>query len=217
MNELQIFDCTQGTPEWYACRLGIPTASEFATVMAKGKEGGDSKTRRTYMLKLAGERLTQQPMDNYSNSYMERGKEMEAEARDLYAMVSDVEPVQVGFLRRGDAGASPDSLIGDSGMLEIKTKLAHLQIECLLSDRLPPEHKAQCQGQLWIAKREWLDFCSYWPSLPLFCHRVYRDEPYIERIAAAVDEFNAEMHELIARVQQYRRAVGADVRLERIA
>lgn len=201
--DLQIFDCEQGSPDWYACRLGIPTASEFSTVMAKGKEGGDSKTRRTYMLKLAGERLTQQPMYNYSNDHMERGKEMEAEARDLYAMVSDVEPVQVGFLRRGDAGASPDSLIGDSGMLEIKTKLAHLQLECLLGDRLPPEHKAQCQGQLWIAEREWVDFCSYWPGLPLFRFRVFRDEAYIKQIASAVDAFNAEMLELIEKVNGY--------------
>lgn len=207
--ELQIFQCEQGSPEWYACRLGIPTASEFATVMAKGKEGGDSKTRRTYMLKLIGERLTQQPMDNYTNHHMERGKEMEAEARDLYAMVSDVEPVRVGFLRRGEAGASPDSLIGDNGMLEVKTKLAHLQLECLLSDRLPPEHKAQCQGQLWIAEREWVDFCSYWPGLPLFRHRVFRDEAYIKQIGAAVDAFNAEMLELIAKVNGYSQSRAA--------
>lgn len=201
--ELQIFNCEQGSEDWIACRLGIPTASEFATVMAKGKGGGDSKTRRTYMLKLAGERLTQQRMYSYSNDHMERGKEMEAEARDLYAMVSDVEPVQVGFLRRGDAGASPDSLIGDAGLLEIKTKLAHLQLECLLDDELPPEHKAQCQGQLWIAEREWVDFCSYWPGLPLFRHRVYRDEAYIKQIATAVDAFNAEMLELISKVNGY--------------
>lgn len=200
---LQIFDMEQGSDAWMQARLGIPTASEFATVMAKGQGGGESKTRRTYMLKLAGERLTQQPMDNYTNHHMERGKEMEAEARDLYAMVSDVEPVQVGFLRRGDAGASPDSLIGDTGMLEIKTKLAHLQLECLLSDRLPPEHKAQCQGQLWIAEREWVDFVSYWPGLPLFRHRVYRDEAYIKQIATAVEAFNAEMLELIAKINGY--------------
>jgi hypothetical protein len=205
--DLQIFNCDQGSAEWIACRAGIPTASQFDTVLAKGKGGGESKTRRTYMLKLIGERLTGAPMYSYNNDHMERGKEMEAEARDLYSMVSDVEPVQVGFLRRGEAGASPDSLIGESGMLEIKTKLAHLQLECLLGDRLPPEHKAQCQGQLWIAEREWVDFCSYWPGLPLFRHRVYRDEVYITQIAAAVDAFNAEMLELIARVNGYSQKV----------
>lgn len=204
--DVQIFDCEQGSPEWYACRLGIPTASEFDTVLAKGKGGGESKTRRTYMLKLAGERITGQPKYDYSNDHMERGKEMEQEARDLYAMVADLEPAKVGFMRRGDAGASPDSLVGDVGLLEIKTKLAHLQLECLLADQLPSEHRAQCQGQLWIAGREWVDFVSYWPGLPLFAKRVYRDEEYIKTLAAAVQAFNDEMQELIARIQHYRSA-----------
>lgn len=204
--ELQIFDCEQGTPEWYACRAGIPTASEFDTVLAKGKGGGESKTRRTYMLKLIGERLTGAPMYSYSNDHMERGKEMEQEARDLYSLLSEVELVRVGFMRRGDAGASPDSLVGDNGLLEIKTKLAHLQLECLLNDELPSEHRAQCQGQLWISGREWLDFVSYWPGLPLFGKRVFRDEPYIARLKVEVDAFNSEMLELIERVKQYQRA-----------
>lgn len=204
--ELQIFDCEQGTPEWYAARAGIPTASEFDTVMAKGKGGGESKTRRTYMLKLIGERLTREPMWSHSNEHMERGKAMENEARDLYEMIAEVECERVGFLRLGDAGCSPDSLVGENGMLEIKTKLPHLQLDCILYDELPSEHRAQCQGQLWIADREWVDFVSYWPGLPLFAKRVYRDEAYIARLAEAVRVFNAEMEETIAKVQQYRRA-----------
>lgn len=206
MSELQIFNCEQGSPEWYACRLGIPTASEFATVLAKGRGSAESKTRRTYMLKLAGEILTGEPMYSYTNDHMERGKEMEEEARDAYAFMTDLEPQRVGFLRRGDAGCSPDSLIGENGMLEIKTKLAHLQLDCILSDELPSEHRAQCQGQLWISEREWVDFVSYWPGLPLFAKRVFRDDEYIKQLAAAVRAFNEEMHELIAKVQQYRRA-----------
>jgi predicted phage-related endonuclease len=201
---LQIYDCEQGTPEWYAARAGIPTASEFATVMGKGRGGGESKTRRTYMLKLIGERLTGQPMESYTNTHMERGKAMEAEARDLYAMVRGVEPQQVGFMRRGNAGASPDSLIGADGLVEIKTKLAHLQIEVLLANRLPPEHVAQVQGQLWISGRQWVDFVSYWPGLPLFVTRVQRDETYIATIAAEVDEFLAEMAAITNQVENYR-------------
>jgi hypothetical protein len=204
--ELKVFNCEQGTPEWYQARAGIPTASEFDTVMAKGRGGAESKTRRTYMLKLIGERLTKEPMWSYGNEHMVRGKEMEAEARDLYQMIAEVECQQVGFLRRGDAGCSPDSLIGDDGMLEIKTKLPHLQLDCILYDELPAEHRAQCQGQLWIAEREWVDFVSYWPGLPLFAKRVFRDEAYIARLAEAVRAFNAEMEETIAKVQQYRRA-----------
>lgn len=202
--DLQVFDCEQGTPAWYAARAGIPTASMFATVLAKGKGGSPSLTRRKYLLQLAGERITGQPMESYSNQHMERGKEMEAEARDLYSMVREVSPVQVGFMRRGDAGASPDALIGDDGLLEIKTKLPHLQIECLLANRLPPDHVAQVQGQLWISGRQWIDFVSYWPCLPLFITRVERDEAYIARLKVEVDDFNAELADIIKQVESYR-------------
>jgi hypothetical protein len=91
-------------------------------------------------------------------------------------------------------------------MAEIKTKLPHLQVDCLLSDRVPPEHKAQCQGALWVAEREWIDFVSYWPGLPLFVTREHRDEDYIEKLADAVAEFNAELAQMVARV----RALGGD-------
>jgi predicted phage-related endonuclease len=199
---MQIFTCDQGSEEWIQARLGIPTASEFHTVMAIGKGGGESKTRRTYMLKLAGEILTGEQMDSYSNHHMERGKVMEDEARDLYAFMKDASPECVGFIRNGQKGCSPDSLVGDDGMLEIKTKLPHLQVDCLLADRLPPEHKAQCQGALWVAERQWIDFVSYWPGLPMFVFREERDEEYIAKIAAAVDEFNAELAHAVARVRR---------------
>jgi predicted phage-related endonuclease len=203
--DVQIFDCEQGSTEWYACRLGIPTASEFDTVLAKGKGGGESKTRRTYMLKLAGEILTGEPMYNYQSEHMERGKEMEAEARDLYAMVTDNDVKPVGFMRRGDAGASPDSLIGDDGLLEIKTKLAHLQLDCILSGEVPSEHYAQCQGQLWISGRQWVDFVSYWPGLPLFVKRLRRDEMYIAKLREGVDLFNNELRAIVESVKGYKR------------
>jgi len=200
---MQIYrDIEQGTPEWIAVRAGIPTASMYATVMAQGRGGGDSKTRRTYMLKLAGERLTGEPMDNYSNGHMERGHEHEPLARESYAFLTGTKPEQVGFIRSGDTGASPDSLVGEDGLVEIKSKLAHLHLEVLLSDAVPPEHTAQIQGQLWVAEREWLDFVSYCPKLELFVKRVYRDEPMIKKIEIAVDQFNAELNEIVAQFQQ---------------
>lgn len=203
--DVQIFDCEQGTPEWEAARLGIPTASEFDTVQAKGKGGGESKTRRTYLLKLAGEILTGEQMYSFNNDHMERGKVMEDEARNLYAMVTDLEPVRVGFMRRGNAGASPDSLIGEDGLLEIKTKLAHLQLECILSGEVPSEHYAQCQGQLWISGRQWLDFVSYWPGLPLFVKRMNRDELYIAKLRESVDLFNNELAAMVENIKGYKR------------
>lgn len=202
-----IHDVEQGTPEWYACRLGIPTASEFETVCAeKGPRGGEPKGRRTYMLKLIGERMTGEPADNYTNQHMERGKVMEAEARDLYQMLTGYECRQVGFIRNGDTGCSPDSLIGDDGMVEIKTKLPHLQLDCLLRDEIPAEHFPQLYGQLWVAERKWVDFVSYWPALPPFMKRVTRDEIRIAAIANGVAAFNAEMAELSARVTNRQKA-----------
>jgi hypothetical protein len=200
---MRVFDCEQGSPEWFDVRKGIPTASEFATVMASGRAGGESKGRRTYLLKLAGEVLTGEPMESFTNHHMERGKLMEDEARRFYAFMADAEPQQVGFIRNDTAGASPDSLIGDDGLLEIKTKLPHLMIDVLLKDEFCAEHKAQCQGQLWVSGREWVDLAVYWPGLPLFVKRAYRDEPYIAAIGAAVDAFNAELAEVVERVRAY--------------
>lgn len=202
---MEVFTCAQGSAEWFSCRAGIPTASEFATVMASGRDGGASKTRRTYMLKLAGEILTGQPSEGYSNAHMERGHEMEPEARDLYAFTRRADPQIVGFIRNGDKGASPDSLIGVSGMLEIKTKLPHLHIDCLLRDEFPAEHKAQCQGALWVAEREWIDIAVYWPGLPLFVKRATRDEEYIAKLSEAVDLFNEQLADVVEQVRRYGR------------
>lgn len=201
---IQIFDeIEQGTDAWFQARLGLPTASEFATIMAKGRDGGASKTRRTYMLKLAGELLTGEPAESYTNVHMERGKAMEDEARETYAFVHDADIRRVGFIRNGMKGGSPDSLIGEEGGLEIKTALPHIQIERLLKDELPPEHKAQVQGNIWVAEREWWDFVSYWPRLPLFHKRIYRDDAYIRQISDAVDAFNDELAHLVERIRGY--------------
>lgn len=200
---IQIFNCEQNSSDWFACRLGIPTGSMFATVMAKGKDGGASLTRKTYLYKLAGEIIVGEPAENFQNDHMIRGQQMEAEARDLYAFMTDLIPQQVGFIRNGAKGCSPDSLIGNSGVLEVKSKLPHLTIECLLRGEFPAEHRAQCQGALWVSEREWVDIAVYWKGLPLFIKRAGRDEAYISKLSAAVDEFNEELAGIVERVKRY--------------
>lgn len=233
---IQIITCQQGTPEWFEARKGIPTASEFSTVMSEGRDGllpaaimdamvksgctaeqlaaavkaarargaSPSASRLKYLRTLAGEIIRGTPEEEgYSSAAMERGKVMEAEARDLYAFARGVDPVEVGFVRRGDAGASPDSLIGDDGGLEIKTALAHIQIERLQKGELPTEHKAQVHGNIWITERAWWDFVSYSPGLPPLILRVERDEDYIAKLAAAVDTFNSELAEVVEKVRKY--------------
>ncbi|MCB1466438.1 MAG: YqaJ viral recombinase family protein [Rhizobiaceae bacterium] len=219
---IQVFDdIEQGSPEWFSVRRGIPTASMFATVMAKGKSGGVSLTRSKYLRELAGEIITCEPQESFSNSHMERGKAMEDEARDAYVFLHDTDVHRVGFIRNGSKGASPDSLVGDDGGLEIKTAVAHIQIERLLRGDLPPEHRAQVQGNIWIAEREWWDFVSYWPKLPLFKVRVRRDDAYIETLSEAVDRFNDELAELVERIRNYgdesqslKRSLAASVEAE---
>ncbi len=199
----KIIDCEQRSEQWYLSRIGMPTASEYATVMATGRGGGESKTRRTYMLKLAGEIITRKPMENYTNAYMERGVIMEDEARDFYEFINGGSLTRVGFIINGQTGCSPDALIGNKGMLEIKTALPHILIDLLLRDEFPPEHKAQCQGGLWVAEREWIDIAIYWPGLPLFVKRAYREDKYIAEIAAAIDQFNDELQKTVDYVRQY--------------
>jgi hypothetical protein len=199
----RIINCEQGTEEWFRVRAGMPTASMFSTVMAKGRSGGESATRRTYMLKLAGEILTGEPAETFSNAHTERGKVMEEDARNWYAFNQDVEPERVGFIINGPKGCSPDSLIGSDGMVEFKTALPHILIEKLLKNEFSPEHKAQCQGALWVAEREWIDLVTYWPRLPPLRVRAFRDEVYIAAMSRAVDEFNEELAEVVERIRSY--------------
>ncbi len=197
---LEVFDdFDQGSGDWFSVRLGIPTASKFATVMAKG----EGKTRSDYMRKLAGEILTGEPMDSYSNAYMERGTELEDQARQKYAFVEAAELQRVAFLKNGAKGCSPDSLVGDSGGLEIKIAIPSVQIERLERGGLPPEHKAQVQGNLWIAEREWWDFVSDCPRLPQLKVRVYPDKAYLKTLADEVERFNDELAAMVERIRHY--------------
>jgi len=194
---MQIFNCEQGTEEWFQARAGIPTASMFAAMMAKG----EGKTRLAYMLKLVGEVMTGEVIESFSNEHTKRGHEFEPEARELYMLQSDLDVREIGFIRADyNAGASPDALVGNDGLLEIKTKLPHLQLEVLLSGNVPSHHMKQIQGQIMIAEREWCDFVSYWPGLPMFVKRVYRDQRLCDEIRLAINEFNAELNEIIEKI-----------------
>jgi hypothetical protein len=206
---VEVVVCAQNSPEWFAARMGIPTASSFHTVMARGKDGGRSITRDDYMRKLAGEILTEEPApEGYSNGYMERGKFLEPDARAMFAFMQDVEPEVVGFVRNGRKGASPDSFISTDAGLEIKTAIPAVQIDRLQQNRVPPEYVAQVQGCLWVSERDHWWFMSYCPKLPPLIVRVGRDDTYIAKLSAAVDAFNEELDNLvnsIRGVDQFRR------------
>jgi hypothetical protein len=198
---IEIIDCEQGTPEWHAARCGVPTASRFKDILAKG----ELKMRNKYLRDLAAETIRGTiKEDGFSSVHMERGKVQEAEARDLYAYMRGVEPQQVGFIRNGRAGCSPDSLVGEDGGLEIKTALGHIQIERLQKGTLPNEHVAQVQGGLWITGRKFWDFVSYSPGLPPLILRIERDEAYIASLAKAVEAFNQELDAIVDSIRTYQ-------------
>lgn len=200
---IEFIDCQQNDEAWFRARMGIPTASMFSTVLASGRGGGESKTRATYLRKLAGEIITGEPMESFTNKHIERGHTMEPDARNYYALVTGNTPKQVGFIRNGDKGGSPDALIGDDGLLEIKTAEPHRLIEYIEADAFPSEHIAQCQGNLWVSGRQWLDLVVYWPKMPTFIKRIERDPVYIAKLTKGVADFNTELAALVDRVKAY--------------
>ncbi len=199
------YDLEQGSEEWFAARAGLPTASEFKTVQANGKGGSESITRAKYMRQLAGEILTGEPAPaGYSNDHMLRGQEQEDDARRLFSLITDLDPIRVGFVREGRAGCSPDSLISEDAGLEIKCAIPAVQIERLQLGRLPPEHVAQVQGSLWVTGRQHWHFVSYCPRLPPLIVRVERDEGYIAKLAEAVAAFNDELDNIVQSIRTYQ-------------
>ena len=200
MSEIEIFDVDnypQGSENWFRARMGIPTASMFHVLMATGRGGTESVQRAKYLRQLAGELVTGDPMESYSNDYMARGKEMEAEARRAYAFRTNRDPVQVGFVKRGSMGCSPDSLVDEDRVLEIKTQAPHLLIETLRKGTFPPEHRAQCQGSLLVTGRQFVDLSVFWPKMPPFLVTAERDEPYLRELQDAIDVFNLEVRRMV--------------------
>lgn len=196
---LEIFEYEQGSPEWFECRRGIPTASKFSAVIARGS----GKTRYNYLNMLAEEILSGKVAEGYISEHTDRGKVMEEEAREFYKRLSDEEVSLIGFLRSGRKGSSPDALVGKNGGLEIKTALPHIQTERLKKNRLPNEYKAQVQGNLLVSEREWWDFLSYWPEMPACRIRVYRDEEYIKMLSDEIDRFNDDLDQMVRDIEDY--------------
>lgn len=200
---MKIIDCIQGSPEWLQARLGIPTASEFHKILTP--TGKLSEQSDAYMKTLLAEWLSGQPVDQYENEWMKRGKETEEEARKYYEFTKDVEVQQVGFitLDDGSAGCSPDFLV-DKGAGEIKCPAAWTHVGYLLGDTVATKYWPQVQGQCWIAERDWVDWISYYPTISPIIVRVQRDEEYIMKLASAIMVFNERMAAKKVLLEKYR-------------
>ncbi len=198
---MKVYDCQQGSPEWYAARLGKVTASCFSDATSSGRGSNPSVTRKNYMLRLVAERMTGLPAESYSNKAMEWGSEAEQDAREYYEALNGCEVRQIGFIERDEnVGGSPDGLVGDDGLLEIKCPFPTTHIKYILADKMPAEYVKQVQGNLWVAERKWCDFISYDPRVrqrPYFCKRVYRDEDYIKKLHVGTIMFIDDMKKLL--------------------
>ena len=202
MSGPEIFrDVEQNSDAWKQLRSGIPTASEFKDLLAKG----EGKSRRSLMRRLAGERVTGEPESMFENAAILRGHAMEDEARRTYALVADLPaPLeQVAFVKNFGSGCSPDSLIGTDGGLEIKTAKPSILIDIFERDQVPTEHIAQIQGSMWITERAWWDVCIYYPRMPTFIRRVHRDAAYIANLAREVRQFQEELDALVDRIKRW--------------
>jgi hypothetical protein len=191
-------NCEQGTPEWFAARCGIATASCFGDVMATIKSG-EAAVRRNYRAKLVVERLTGRPVQaSFESQEMKLGREREPFARAAYEALTGELVQQVGFAVHDhiEAGASPDGIVGSVG-IEIKCPSLATHLEYLKQKGEPPEYTWQIQGQMWICDLEAVDFVSYQPDFPehlqLIVRRIKRDPAAIAKLAAEVEKFVAEV------------------------
>ena len=198
MTEPIIHTMPQLSDEWFAVKLGKVSASHIDAVLAKGR------TRELYMEWLVGERLSGIRHESYSNKNMEDGIETEPLAREAYELDTLTEVKQVGFVELNEwVGCSPDGLVGDDGLIEIKSVIPSTQVHRISKNKLPSEYVLQVQSQLLITGRKYCDFVSYCPALkqkPYWKIRVERDEAKIKEIEVGVEIFIDEMKTLIKQI-----------------
>jgi len=183
----------QGSDEWLEARRGILTASTVGKLItARTVRPASNDYSRALTMQLVTERISGFVEPVYVTADMQRGQDDEPIARDLYA--EKYAPVtEVGFMVRTETdwtlGYSPDGLISDNGLLEIKSRKPRHQVATILSDQVPPYHMAQVQAGLLVTGREWLDYCSYSGGLPMWTKRVYPDPKWHAAIIEAAQEF----------------------------
>jgi len=199
----------QRTEEWFTARLGKVTASRVNDVMAKTKTGY-SASRDSYMTQLVLERITQTKAEGFTSQAMQWGIEQEPFARAAYEAAQGVMVEEVGFMPHPTidmAGASPDGLVGDDGMVEIKCPESKGMLETLLTQKVPAKYFAQMQFQMACTGRKWTDYVVFDPRMPakaqLFVKRVDRDDKYIAEIEAEIVKFLAEVASQVQQLNKY--------------
>ena len=198
----------QRSEEWFQARLGKVTASRVADVLAKIKSG-ESASRRNYKIQLVSERLTGERQETYINQAMQDGIDREVFARDRYVQqFGEVE--EIGFVKHPtlEAGASPDGMVGEDGILEIKCPMGSTHTETLMTQDVPSRYIPQIQFQLLCTGRKWCDFVSYNPMFPqhlqIFVKRVEADLVYQKELESEVKQFLSEVDNVINKLKEIK-------------
>jgi hypothetical protein len=190
----------QGSDEWLAMRCGLLTASEMKLIMTPTLKKADNDKSRAHVFEIAAQRISQYTEPSYISDDMLRGFEGEIEARNLYSK-HYAECNETGFVTNDDLGFtigySPDGLIGDYGLIEVKTRRQKYQIQTIAANEVPTEYMLQIQTGLLVTGREWCDFISYSGGLHMFVRRVFPDPVMIDAIKNAAAAFEDKVAEIV--------------------
>jgi putative phage-type endonuclease len=196
----------QGSDNWFAARLGKATASRIADIVARTKTGA-SASRANYAAQLVCERLTNGREAGFSSAAMQWGTDHEPDARAAYSFRMDIDVEEVGFVDHPTisfSGASPDGLVGEEGLLEIKCPNTATHIDTLLNGTIPGKYVDQMQWQMACTGRQWCDFASYDPRMPeamrLYVQRIQRDGDRIKHLETEVIDFLDGVEATVARL-----------------
>lgn len=202
-----MIEVEQRSNEWFALRLGKVTASRVADLMAKTKTGY-SATRENYMAQLVVERISNSQAESFSSPAMQWGTDQEPYARAEYEATQGAMVEECGFVSHPTiemAGASPDGLVGDDGLIEIKCPNTATMIDVLLTGTVASKYNTQMQFQMACTGRQWCDYVVFDPRMPakaqMFIKRVARDEAFIAEMEAEVTKFLGEVAEKVAKIQ----------------
>lgn len=193
--------CQQGSDEWLNMRLGSVGGSSIDSVLAKGQ----GKLRKSLLYKLAAEILSGQKTASHTTAAMERGTELEPEARQYYEIITGNKVEQVALVKSWfpRVHVSPDGLIGEDGGLEIKVMLPHTYVELVDTEKIDLKYIRQMQHFLWVTGRKWIDFCAYCPEIeprPMWIKRILPDNNIIGQIEEELPTFQDEVSALIKRL-----------------
>jgi putative phage-type endonuclease len=202
---MRIFPGSQNSDRWLAAKRGRISASRIADAVAVLKKGGESAARRNYRFELAAERASAIATSHYVTPEMERGLELEETARSYYSTATETLVDQVGFVLhplQDFSGASPDGLVGDDGLLEIKCPKTETLFAWLDSGKVPDEYILQMQWQMACTERQWCDFYGFDDRVPgvHFLQRVPRSDELIASLEYASVELNGEVEALLQKL-----------------